>query len=110
MSDFDWYATPGDQRVEKRLRKAHLTSIRARLKLQERVVRLEDELEWTGLVASTLIGICVEKGLVTSEELEARMKALDLSDGVEDGKAAAAPRAPAPPAKTVRRKRFKPRA
>jgi hypothetical protein len=97
------------EEVGRRLRKSHVVSVRARLKLQERVERLEDELEWTRLVASTLLGVCVEKGLVTAEELEARMKAADVSDGADEGTSAAVPLAPPPPAKPVRRKRFKPR-
>jgi len=95
-----------------RQRKAHLTSVRSRLKLQERVKRLEDELEWVRLVSSALMGVCIEKGLVTPDELKERLQKLDLADGVEDGKVGpgASPPAPPPaPLPIVRRRRFRPR-
>jgi hypothetical protein len=72
----------------KQRRRAHLTSVRARLKLQQRVEQLEEDLARMGLVSFALAKLCVDKGVVTREELEARMLEIDLSDGVEDGKAA----------------------
>jgi hypothetical protein len=69
-------------------RRAHLVSVRARLRLQQRVERLEDDLARLGLVAMALAKLCLDKGVVSPEELQAQMKEIDLADGVEDGKPA----------------------
>lgn len=71
----------------KQQRRAHLASVRARLKLQQRVERLEDDLARMGLLTLALAKLCVDKGVVTSDELKAQMSAIDLADGVEDGRA-----------------------
>lgn len=68
-------------------RKAHLTSVRARLQLQQRVERLEDDLARMGLLTLALANLCVDKGVLTADEVKARMAEIDLADGVEDGKA-----------------------
>lgn len=68
-------------------RRAHLASVRARLRLQQRVEELEDDLARVGLLTMALAKLCVEKGVLTADELNARMSEIDLADGVEDGKA-----------------------
>jgi hypothetical protein len=68
-------------------RRAHLASVRARLRLQQRVEQLEDDLARVGLVTLALAKLCVEKGVLSPDELNAKMSEVDLADGVEDGRA-----------------------
>jgi hypothetical protein len=69
-------------------RRAQLATVRARLRMQKRVAQLEDDLARMGLLTMALAHICVDKGVVTTEELKERMREIDLADGVEDGKPA----------------------
>jgi hypothetical protein len=88
-----------------------------RAKQSERIRELEDELGRVRLLAFALTDLCVDTGLVTQDELKARLEKLDLSDGVADGKLASGrplPGAPpepppAPAAPVVRRRRFRAR-
>jgi hypothetical protein len=98
---FGRYASEEDLAV---LRRGQLTSIRERMKLHKRIERLEQELAWVNVVASTLAGVCIDKGLLTPDELKERVAKLEA----ERAAAAAAAAAAAPP-RSSRRKRFKPR-
>ncbi len=92
-----WTSRYADQ-LDARRRKAHLASVRGRLRLQQRVEELEEDLARMGLLTLALARLCVDKGVVTSDELKARMREIDLADGVEDGKA---PRDGADPRETA---------
>ena len=70
-----------------RQRRAHYASIRGRLRLQQRVEELEDDLARVALLTMALAKLCVDKGVLTADELNARMSEIDLADGTEDGKA-----------------------
>lgn len=87
---------------------SHLAAVK-----RERVEALEKEVAWLQLLARSLAELCLEKGVITEDELRERLKKIDLADGVEVGKAGPGPGVPAPPppspAKPVRRKRFRPR-
>ncbi|HKE01034.1 MAG TPA: hypothetical protein VKE69_08495 [Planctomycetota bacterium] len=48
--------------------------------------RLENALGELALAVKTFQRIAVEKGLCTREELQAKVRQIDLEDGVEDGR------------------------
>lgn len=116
MLDFDaWFAGRRDEEEElRRLRR--LATTKAGLRRQHlRLEALEAEVAWLRLLTRALAELSLEKGLISEEELRERLRKFDASDGVEDGKSAADPFAPAPspaplpPPKPVRRRRFRPR-
>ena len=59
-------------------RRAHATQT-------DRMRELESELARVSLLAFALAELCIDKGVVTVDELEARLKQVDGSDGNEDG-------------------------
>jgi hypothetical protein len=84
----NYYTLQGEmEEADRRRRRAHLTAVRARLRLQERVEQLEDDLARVGLVTMALAKLCIDKGVLTLDELNVRMSEVDIADGVEDGKA-----------------------
>jgi hypothetical protein len=83
-------------------RKAHLASVRARLKLQQRVEQVEDELAWVSALASSLASVCIEKGIVVEEELKSRIARID------EARAAAAAAEAAKTVRSPRRPRRRP--
>jgi hypothetical protein len=84
----NYYTLQGEmEEADRRRRRAHLTAVRARLRLQQRVEQLEDDLARVGLVTMALAKLCVDKGVLTLDELNAQMSEIDLADGVEDGRA-----------------------
>jgi hypothetical protein len=48
--------------------------------------RLEKALGELALAVKTIQRIAVEKGLCTSDEFQAKMRAIDREDGIEDGR------------------------
>jgi len=106
LGNSGWEQIQALEAEARRRRQAQLTATRARLALQQRVVQLEEDLAWTRLVASTLMSVCVEKGLLTEDELRTRLRAVETAES--EAKRAAAP-PPLPPAPVVRRRRFRPR-
>jgi hypothetical protein len=73
VSDSFWSVHPLIAEAEARARKLHLTSLRARLRLQDRIARVEEDLLRANLVIAALADVCVEKGLATADELAARI-------------------------------------
>jgi hypothetical protein len=67
-------------------RRALFASVRARAELRRRVEQLEDDAARMALLTLSLAELCVAKGVITEDELAARMREIDLRDGVEDGK------------------------
>lgn len=61
---------------------------RARATQSDHFRQLEDELGRVSLLAFALADLCLAKGLVTEEELDERLRAIDAEDGVEDEKPA----------------------
>src|SRR6188768_3509174 len=101
MFQSGWVTLRALEDEARRRRQTHVASVRARLALQQRVAQLEEDLSWTRLVASTLMSVCIEKALVTEDELRARLEALERAE--TDPPPAAEP----PPAPKVRRRRFR---
>jgi predicted Zn-dependent peptidase len=100
-------------------RRGSFTSARLRRQQSARITQLEDELARVSLLTFALADLCLDTGLVTLDDLKERLRKIDLSDGVEDGKLAAgrplpgSPPAPAQPPTAavppVRRRRFRAR-
>jgi hypothetical protein len=120
VSVVEWLAIRGLQETSERQRSAFTAQMRHRAKQSDRIRELEAELGRVSLLTFALADLCLDTGLVTLDELKARLQKLDLTDGVEDGKIAPgrplpgsppATEPPAPPstATPVRRKRFRPR-
>lgn len=108
MSDFIWYGSPNEhlEDLQRRLRTAQLEAIRGRVRLQQRVERLEQELAWTSAVASALAAHCIEKGLMTDADLRERIAKVETARAeAEKAAAAAAPPAPAKPRRHPLRRR-----
>lgn len=98
MGHVQWGIVRQLEEDARRSRRAHLASTRARIARHRHVVRLEEDVAWARLVASTLAALCIEKGLVTEDELKARLASAEAA-------AAAAPPEPPPAAKPARIRR-----
>jgi len=75
---------------------------------REVVVRdLAAEVDWLRLLTASLAELCLEKGLVTEDELRARLEKLDAADGAAARKPApgATPRASSRPKPGATRRR-----
>ena len=84
-----------------RLRGDHLRLVRERIKQQQRIAQLEEQLSRVDLLASGLADLCLDKGLVTFDELTAHLKRLELSRAAAAAKAATGSLAPQPSSKPV---------
>jgi hypothetical protein len=71
------------RRAERRAARRHTAEVRA---LEARVEELEGDLAEAALLLRTLSDLCVQKGLVSAEEVMARAEYLDGLDGVVDGR------------------------
>lgn len=121
MGILEWLAIHGLEETNERLRTAYTEQMRLRAKQSDRIRELEAELGRVSLLTFALADLCLETGLVTLDELKARLVKLDLSEGVADGKLApgrplpGSPPAPVPapppppPPPSAPRKRFRPR-
>ena len=58
----------------------------SRIRANERIEALEEDLGRAALVLRALMEACVKKGVVTPDELLLLMKQADLADGAADGK------------------------
>jgi hypothetical protein len=67
-----------NQQTRQALRLSHQTD--------ERITELENELAQSAIVIESLITLLEEKNLVSREELKQRVRQLDATDGVIDGK------------------------
>ena len=75
------------QRSSRRSARQHRSNAaRARKELQERIEELEQDLGEATLLLRTLADLCVEEGVLTAEQLQAKAKELDALDGVIDGR------------------------
>jgi hypothetical protein len=112
-----WFQVRGLRETNERLQSAYAKQMQHRAMQFRRIQDLEDELGRIRLLTFALADLCLDTGLVTLDEMKERLKKLDVSDGVEDGKLApgrplpgSPPEPPpAPPVPVVRRRRFKPR-
>src|SRR5438876_9041771 len=105
MDFWTWFAVKGlrdDLSNERAIRSAHR---RMEVGARARVARLEDELGRVSLLAFALSELCLAKGVITTDELRERMRAIDVADGVEDGRRSS----PAPKARSAPRRRPRPR-
>jgi len=57
----------------------------------EQAARLERDLERMSLLAAALAHVCIEHGLLSAAQLRAKMDALDVEDGLADGRRAPDP-------------------
>ena len=72
-------------RTEAAAARAELTSIRSGAGGVD-AARLQATLEELALATKTLRRVLVEKGVCGSEEFAAKMRAIDLEDGIADGR------------------------
>ncbi len=59
--------------------RANHLSVRVRMRQRERIQSLEEELARVSLLANALANLCLDKGLITLDELSERMKALEAA-------------------------------
>jgi len=95
MGDFlsDLFAGARRKQFEESLHQVHAGSAHLRVAQKRRIEELRVELERVTLLARALAELCLEKGVLTREELQAKLSAL----------AAAAETAPPAPGRTQRR-------
>lgn len=54
--------------------------------LHDALARVRADLDRVSLLAKSLADLCVERGVLTREQLHDKVLALDLADGVRDGR------------------------
>ena len=77
MSGAGWFLYRQIEEIRARGLRSNLTATRARLALSRRVVDLENELAHVSLITFALADLCLEKGHVTHDEMQARMAKID---------------------------------
>ncbi len=84
LHDF-WTARELD-RIDQEMYARRRTEQRGRIELRQRVEELEDDLGRVALLARALAEACLQKGLLTRNEIAAMATKVDTADGVQDGK------------------------
>ena len=83
VHDF-WTASELD-RIDREMYARRRTEQRGRIELRQRVEELEDDLGRVALLARALAEACLQKGILTRNEVAAMASKVDLADGVQDG-------------------------
>ncbi|TAJ19522.1 MAG: hypothetical protein EPO68_06145 [Planctomycetota bacterium] len=100
----DWYNLFRTKELEARFEQANRARMhrsaatsRQQQETDARVELLEEELARHALLIRVLIRLLMDRGIATQQQFEAALQAVDLEDGVADGKVTAPkPAAPAP--------------
>lgn len=80
-----WTAREFD-RVDRQLRMQSAADRRTRGELRERVKELEDDLGRMALLTRAMLDACLQKGVLTRDEITGMMMKADLADGKTDGR------------------------
>ncbi len=72
--------------IDRRLKRFRERANDPRIQLVDRVSQLEDDLGRALLLIQALAETCIEKGVLSREEIAEMAKKVDLADGVADGK------------------------
>ena len=80
-----WNGYQDQMRAVEDLRRAARTATRRGSAAERRVEELEQSLGRVALLARTLAELCLEKGLITSDELDAKLAEVDFADGAQIG-------------------------
>lgn len=76
-----------ERRVRRRSRRKRTRRLaNERAKLEGRIEELEQDLGEAVLLLRTMSDLCVQKGVLTADEMMARAEELDALDGVLDGR------------------------
>lgn len=100
IHDF-WTAREFNRRDEERRRTNRASRMRARARTRDiddnraRIGELEQDLAEATLLLRTLADLCVQKGVLTADEVAAKAEELDALDGTIDGRIGEEP--PDPP-------------
>jgi len=89
LHDF-WTAREFDQ-LDEELERARIRSAHHQDQLLTQLEDLERDIGRLTLTVRALVDVCLAKGLFEKGELTSRMKRIDLSDGVEDGRTSGPP-------------------
>jgi hypothetical protein len=107
MNIMEWLLMRDTRLLAERMRASDAIRRRARENRSDVVRDLAAEIDWLRLLTASLAELLLEKGVVTEDELRARLAKLDSADGASDGKLApgATPPASTPPKGVARRRR-----
>jgi hypothetical protein len=114
----DFYTALELEELDERMSSLLRANREIRTSSRARIEALEDGLGRVALLARSLAELCLEKGLVTRDELAERLRGVDLADGTEDrrlhpkvalpGESRPAEPAPSKAARNARTKRRRP--
>ena len=94
MGFFEWMAIRDLRRRNDALLATSRARRRANATQTQRLREMEAELGRVSLLAFALAELCLDKGVVSIEELDSRLKDLDATDGNADGRLAPGRRLP----------------
>lgn len=82
----DWFTAHELDRLDERI-EAHNRSLESDVdRNAEAIGELRADLERLALLTQSLAKVCIDKGVLTREQLKQCMLDLDLRDGVQDGR------------------------
>jgi hypothetical protein len=84
----DFFTASEFDRLDHTISQQRFAASRLTHKMRNRMQELESEVDRLTLLTHALMNVCLQKKLMTAEEIKAMVREVDLSDGVEDGKIA----------------------
>lgn len=73
-------------RIDERLEQEQLLRDEEQQEISEEIGQLRADFERLALLTRSLAELCLEKGVLSKDELKTRMFELDLADGTQDGR------------------------
>jgi hypothetical protein len=81
----DWFTTQELERIDSRHFATVFRQQRERQELDLEVASLRADVGKLALLTKSLATLCVDKGVLSRDDLRRRLLEIDLSDGVQDG-------------------------